>query len=269
MENKDLDFLPKTITFDLDGTLAPSKMHLQGDMAEVFSNLLDYIPMAVISGASEKQFQLQFIKYLPTNTKFSNLYIYSDNGAALSIYVNGEWRKVFEHLLTEEESRKIVEAFQEVKVRFDLQERFIDIIRYGHKIENRGSQITFSALGQRAPLKLKEVWDPDQKKRSKLREFLEILLPEFEIRIGGSTSIDVTKRGQNKAVAIYDFIERLKIDKKDALFIGDALFPGGNDEIAMQTGVLCKKVDNPQDTIVILRDIIKQYEQIHRESPMG
>jgi hypothetical protein len=66
---------------------------------------------------------------------------------------------------------------------------------WGEPIEDRGSQITFSALGQQAPLEEKKRWDPDFTKRKKIKAVLENLIPEFSVHLGGTTSVDVTKPG--------------------------------------------------------------------------
>ncbi len=268
--NIKISILPKALAFDLDGTLAPSKSHLESDMAEVFSNLLKYLPMAVVSGASKEQFLLQFINYLPQEgTNFSNLYIFPENGASLEIYRDGVWSVQYEERFSEEESDKIISALKQVEEKFNLEETWVHVLKYGHEIENRGAQVTFSALGQKAPLELKEKWDPEQTTRKKIKAFLDPLLPEFEIRIGGTTSIDITKKGQNKAVAIDNFLKILKIDKTGLIFFGDALYSGGNDEIVKDTGVLCRQVSNPQDTIGSLRDILHMYEETNRQSSLG
>lgn len=265
-----MDKLPKALAFDLDGTLAPSKSHLESDMAEVFSNLLKYLPMAVVSGASKEQFLRQFINYLPQEgTNFSNLYIFPENGASLEVYKDGVWTVQYEERFSEGESNKIISALKLVEEKFNLEESWYHVLKYGHEIENRGAQVTFSALGQKAPLELKEKWDPEQLTRRQIKAFLEPLLPEFEIRIGGTTSIDITKKGQNKALAINNFIEILKINKNELIFFGDALYSGGNDEIVKETDVICRQVSNPQDTIKALRDILQMYEETNRQSALG
>ena len=73
---------------------------------------------------------------------------------------------------------------------------------WGEVIEDRGSQITFSALGQQAPLEQKDKWDPDFTKRKKIKAILDTLIPEFSVRMGGATSIDITKPGIDKAYGI-------------------------------------------------------------------
>ena len=45
-------------------------------------------------------------------------------------------------------------------------------------------------------------WDPDFSKRKKIQAILEKTIPEFSVRLGGSTSVDVTKPGIDKAYGI-------------------------------------------------------------------
>ena len=127
---------------------------------------------------------------------------------------------------------------------------------WGEAIEDRGSQITYSALGQQAPLAEKEKWDPDFTKRKKIKTILDTLIPEFSVRMGGSTSIDVTKPGIDKAYGIGKLRDVLGITLKEMMFIGDALFPGGNDYPAAQAGVDCIPVRGPNETKPVTKAII-------------
>lgn len=113
---------------------------------------------------------------------------------------------------------------------------------------NRGSQITFSALGQRVPLEQKEKWDADFTKRKKIQALLKDLIPEFTVRLGGTTSIDVTKLGIDKAYGIKKLREILGIELEEMLFAGDALFPGGNDYPVKEAGVVSIQVNNAEET---------------------
>lgn len=70
---------------------------------------------------------------------------------------------------------------------------------WGPALEDRGSQVTYSALGQAAPVDAKLAWDPDNSKKEALRAYAAERLPDLEVRSGGSTSIDITKRGIDKA----------------------------------------------------------------------
>jgi hypothetical protein len=44
---------------------------------------------------------------------------------------------------------------------------------------------------------------------------------------------------------------------KKMLFVGDALFPGGNDYAAKKTGIGCVRVYGPGDTEKLINELIK------------
>lgn len=253
--------LPKVLAFDLDGTLSPSKTHLQNDMSEVFSQLLNFIPMIVVSGASQEQINDQFIKFLPNNSNFSNLYVFPENGGVAVVYKDNEWQIKYENNFSESESKRIIEALTDVVKSFGL----IENPEYGKLIENRGSQITLSALGQQAPLSVKQDWDSDEKKRMAMKDELDKVLSDFEVHIGGATSIDITKKRVDKAHALYYALKMLNIQKEELLYFGDAIFPGGNDEIVLKNGFPCEFVHNPEETLNKIRDILHSYEETHRQ----
>jgi phosphomannomutase len=111
-------------------------------------------------------------------------------------------------------------------------------------------------LGQEAPLQEKVKWDPDFTKRKKMKTILDGLIPEFSVRVGGSTSIDVTKPGIDKAYGIKKLRDVLAISIEEMVFIGDALFPGGNDYPAEQAGAVSIRVRDPQETKRVIQAII-------------
>jgi hydroxymethylpyrimidine pyrophosphatase-like HAD family hydrolase len=89
-----------------------------------------------------------------------------------------------------------------------------------------------------------------------MKGMLDKLLPEFSIRMGGATSIDVTKPGIDKAYGIKKLKEILKIQLEEMIFIGDALFPGGNDYPAEEVGVVSIPVKEPEQTKRVIQAII-------------
>lgn len=127
---------------------------------------------------------------------------------------------------------------------------------WGEIIEDRGSQITFSALGQLAPIQEKSLWDPDFNKRKKMKILLDAHIPEFSVRLGGTTSIDVTKHGIDKAYGILKLRDNLGIVLQNMIFIGDALFPGGNDYPAKEAGVVSIQVNGPDETKRVIETIV-------------
>ncbi len=127
---------------------------------------------------------------------------------------------------------------------------------WGPLLEDRESQITFSALGQQAPYLQKAAWDPDGAKKESLREYAASRLPDFEVRSGGSTSIDVTRQGIDKSYGMRKLLQQLGLTVSEALFIGDRLNEGGNDYPVLQMGVPTIAVRNWQDTVDHIRTLV-------------
>lgn len=235
--------MKELIIFDLDGTLAESKSPIDKEMSGLLRTLLTKARVAVISGGDWPQFHKQVVSKLPDGSNFKNLSILPTCGTKFYVY-EGEWKKLYSEDFTEEEKKKIIDSFQTSIDKSGLTFKKL----WGKQIEDRGSQITFSALGQKAPLDAKEKWDPDFEKRKKIKRTLDKLIPEFSVRLGGTTSIDVTKKGIDKGYGIGKLKEILHMDVDQMLFVGDALFPGGNDYPAKQAGVKSIRVRDPQET---------------------
>ena len=207
--------------------------------------------VAVISGGDWSQFQKQLLANLPDDERLKDLYLLPTCGTQFYEYV-GHWSKVYSEDLTEEERARITKALQEA---YDQSGTKVDKI-WGQAIEDRGSQITLSVLGQEAPLVEKEKWDPDFAKRKAIIAILQPLLPEFAIHMGGTTSIDVTKPGIDKAYGIAKLRDQLGIPVAEMLFAGDAIFPGGNDFPAQEAGVDSILVRDPWETARVIQTVI-------------
>lgn len=237
----------KVVIFDLDGTLTKSKSDLDREMAKLIAQLLQERYVAVTSGCSFHQFENQFLDKLPKTTNLSNLFLFPTCSASGYYYdaKKGKYYRAYTHLMPTQAVKRILKSFEGVftEIGYSQPKR-----TYGPVFENRRSQLTFSALGQKAPLQLKRKWDPDQKKRLAIRRHLRPRLPNFEITIGGTTSIDVTRKGVNKTLCVRKLIERVHVNKKEVLFVGDALFKGGNDYIMKSAGIQCLPVSGPPET---------------------
>lgn len=243
--------MKKLIIFDLDGTLAKSKAPIDEEMADLLKNLLDVNHVSIISGGDWPQFQKQVLDNLPKEALLNKLKILPTSGTKFYEYKK-DWEELYEENFKEEEKKKILDSLEKA-----IKEADLDIKKtWGEQIEDRGSQITFSALGQEAPLKEKKGWDPDFEKRKKIVKRLEKPLKEFSIGMGGTTSIDIVKPGIDKAYGIHKLEKILKYSISEMLFIGDALFKGGNDYPARRTGVDCIQVRDAEETKRIIETII-------------
>jgi HAD superfamily hydrolase (TIGR01484 family) len=244
--------MKKLIVFDLDGTLAPSKFRIDDEMAALIGELLKVIKVAVISGGGFPQFQTQLVAYLPKDAALSNLSLLPTNGTRFYQYKAGDWQLLYAEDFTPAEKATIVAALQ----RAVAESGFGAAHTWGEAIEDRGSQITYSALGQQAPLEEKEKWDPDFSKRKAIKTIVDKLLPNFSVNLGGTTSIDVTKPGIDKAYGIHKLRDTLGIGIDEMIYIGDAIFPGGNDYPAKQAGVTSIAVKGPEETKRVIETIV-------------
>lgn len=100
-------------------------------------------------------------------------------GTKLYTYAAGAWTPVYAELFEEGQRREILAAFDAALIATG----FVPEQVWGERIEDRGSQITFSALGQQAPIHAKEVWDPDFAKRRIIQADLRQRLPGLSINM--------------------------------------------------------------------------------------
>jgi len=249
IKNKEL------VIFDLDGTLTPSKSAISSKTAKLLARLLENNKIAIIGGGHFKQFQKQLLSKIKLKPEAAfNLFLFPANSTSFFRFKKDEWKKIYGFSLSEKEKRKIFSAFEKAfkENKYKKPKKV-----YGQVIEDRGSQITFSALGQKAPMLKKERWNKTQDIRPKLMRSLKKELPGFEVRSGGLTSIDVTGKGIDKAYGVKKIKEIFKIPISKMLFVGDALYPGGNDYAAKKTGIDCVKVSDPKDTERFIKKILK------------
>jgi phosphomannomutase len=243
--------MKKLIVFDLDGTLAESKSSIDAEMAKLLDSLLSIVKVSVISGGAWQQFEMQMLAHLSHDERLKNLSLLPTCGTKFYQYESG-WNLLYSEDFTDAEKKKIIGSLNQA-----IESSGYKVAQvWGEIIEDRGSQITFSALGQQAPLEEKKKWDPDFTKRKMMKAVLDRLIPEFSVRLGGATSVDVTKHGIDKAYGIRKLRDVLGIAIQEMIFVGDALFPGGNDYPAEQAGALSIQVKNPHETKRVIETII-------------
>jgi len=190
------------------------------------------------------------LSMLPSSSQnYSNLFLLPTSGTRLYTW-NGDWHEQYAENLSQKEKDKIIGALN-IILNSSAYEKPPTV--YGDVIEDRGSQITFSALGQKAPVEVKYTWDPTREKRERIASLLIPKIPGFDVRVGGATSVDVTRKGVNKAYGILKLEQYLKLKIDDMIFVGDALFYGGNDYPAKTTGVDCISVKGPEETAALIR----------------
>ena len=244
--------MKKLIVFDLDGTLAESKQAIDGEMAQLIGDLLDLYSVAVISGGDWSQFEIQVLNHLPADARISELAILPTSGTKFYRFTS-KWTQVYADSFSNTERNDVLKALNEAVAEAGLaQEK-----TWGDQIEDRGTQITFSGLGQKAPPEEKAKWDDDHAKRNALKGLLDKKLKNFAVRIGGSTSIDITRPGVDKALGMRKLAEQTRIDVGDMLFIGDALYPGGNDAPVRDAAISSIWVSDVAHTKLVIETLVK------------
>ncbi len=244
--------MKKLVAFDLDGTLAESKQAIKEDMGEALADLMGVADVAVISGGDWPQFDKQVASRLPKRADLAKLWLMPTTGTKLYTHKGGEWSTVYAELFDDDEKTKIIDAFGEALEATGFEPEKT----WGERIEDRGSQITFSALGQEAPIGAKEKWDPDFAKRKVIQADLKKRLPGLAINMGGTTSIDITREGVDKAYGLKKLRDESGIALDAMMFIGDAIFPGGNDYPAKELGLDTVKVRDPAETLSVIATVV-------------
>lgn len=245
---------PRLVAFDLDDTLAPSKSPIDPRIGDLLIALAERVEVAIISGGQLAQFRSQVVDRLPAASAdtLGHIHLMPTCGTQYYRLTADGVQTIYAHSLTDDEKARALTAVEEEAKRLGLwaSETWGDIL------EDRGSQITFSALGQRAPLEAKVAWDPTGEKKNALREAVAARIPDLEVRSGGSTSVDITHRGIDKAYGMQQLADVTGIPLDDMLFVGDRLDPDGNDYPVLALGVPCHAVDGWPATADFLDELI-------------
>ena len=255
LKDKDL------IVFDLDGTLAPSKSIADNEMIGLLLKLLETKKVAVIGGGKYGLFRKQLADRLPKrDSRLPNLFLFPTTSNAFYHYKNG-WKNVYNLDLSKREKKQIRAALKEA-----LREaKYVPPKKvYGVTLEDRGTQMSWSPLGQEIVtvlgpkgIRMKEKWkEKNDPMRFKIAKLTQKRLPHLEVHVGGITTIDITRKGIDKAYGVRQIEKHLHIPIRKMVFIGDALYPGGNDYAARKTGIDCIRIDTPEDTKKIIKKIL-------------
>ena len=235
--------------FDLDGTLAASKSDISSATAHQLCVLLSTMDVCIISGGRFEQFDTQVLHHLAQPCALERLHLMPTCGTRYLRW-SGTWTEVYFEKLTVDETRRAMEGLRNGAEELGLWTNDT----WGPALEDRGSQVTYSALGQDAPGDAKAAWDPDNSKKMALQKLVASRLPDLAVASGGSTSIDVTRQGIDKAYGARKLMAALHLCKREILFFGDRLQPGGNDYPVKAMGIDSIEVNGPKDTLAKVAD---------------
>ena len=244
---------PKAVIFDLDNTLSESFQPPLPNVASRLHRLLELIPVAVMTGASFERMSEHLLPSFPKDIDKTNLYLFPDTAAQCYMWQDGKWQSVYKFSFAKSEYENIMRIFNDAIEHTRVLE---GAPRWGGLFLARDVQITFAGLGVDAPPEEKAKWDPDGAKRKKLKDYLDGKLSGLNVRISGRTAIDITGKEVDKAHGVRWLSQRLGVAPREMLFVGDALFPGGNDAVVIPTGIQTIQVAGPHETADVIDKVL-------------
>ena len=234
----------KAIVFDLDDTLAPSKQPIPAEMAHELVLLSRQFEVGILTGGQYRQVEQQVLAHLPKSVA-DRVHVFGCSGSQYRL-ANGDVTTEMIPDASRERLKTIVE-----KVAMEM--GYWVENPAGPIIEDRLAQITYSALGQKASPEAKSGWDVDKVKRSRMVDRLTNLVKDYDFRIGGSTSIDVTPKGRDKAYGMDKFLNLVGVEPFETVYVGDSFTNHGNDFPVLSTGVFCIEMVKWEDTLNLVR----------------
>lgn len=252
----------KILAFDIDQTLNIAKTPIPPEMAELLMRCTKFFEICPISGQKFEQFIVQIVEPMLAAgagaEEFKHMHFFVAQGTQYYIYntVKNDWEQVYNYPLSEDDVVKITTSLE--KAARELGYWMEDELDPDDEIiENRMSQITYSALGQKAGTSEKYSWDADHAKRDAIAKRAKELAPEFDYEVAGTTSINVFLPGMNKSFGMKKLMEHLKVEKSDILYFGDMTQKGGNDYPVAEMGIDTITVRSHEDTLYALRGILE------------
>lgn len=196
----------KLIVMDMDGTLSESRKEIDPEMKQLLHKLSRHYKIAIFSGADTQRIKNQInVDFIDT------IYIGSYSSAKI---IKGE-----EILFNKQLSSEQQDFINNVKIPFP-----------GHYLDVNDYQATIYLVNPHtATEEERNSIDPKLKVRTFLVNKIKPYLNEYDVRIGGKTSIDISQKDTCKKTGIDFLCKHLNLETEEILFIGDRCFEGGND----------------------------------------
>lgn len=242
--------MKKTILlFDIDATLTPPRQPINKEMVDVLMRL--NLPFATAAGSNMDLIREQFFLPLFEYGYRGEFDAYISNGP-MKYHCNYTDKPEIElvssfnlrEYLGEKDYKEVIDAFEEALVKEEFQLP-TEITVQGEKITDRTCMINFITFGRiktegpeaQENRKRFVVFDKETNYRRSIIGFLNKKLERIrkekglKILLGGQTSFDIVIDGYDKT---YPLRELVPAEYERAIFVGDALFPGGNDYVVQE-----------------------------------
>ena len=197
--------------FDVDGTLTPSRDHINLDFAIWFSDFCLMNEVYLVTG-SDKAKTVEQVG-LDIYNKCERVYQCSGSDvwdAETNILKSG-WT--------------LPDLARTFLISCEYESMFS--LRTGNHIEQRSGMANFSVVGRNANAEQRAKYveyDTVKNERINIASAFNTMFPDLHATVGGETGIDIAPRGADKSQILRDFKEDDTIH-----FYGDAMFEGGND----------------------------------------
>ncbi len=233
--------------FDVDNTIADSYGPVHKNNAKIICNLLKVGKIVIFAtDRSRNLIEEKVLALLPCDKKyFSQIHLLPAGGAAMYSWKEKDWVEIFAERMDSAQENTIVKMYKKALTTVDK-----NLLDTEPSILNKNSlMLSCSALLPTASKQERLHWDPDQSKRKKIIQLIQNKLRGFDIGIGGSATINITMPQVNKAYGVEKLFKILDLSKRDSIFVGDAIYPGGNDYCMLETNIDTIPVENPDDTV--------------------
>lgn len=198
--------------FDVDGTITQTRSKIEEDFSVRFIEFCKHNNVVLVSGSTKEMIQEQ----IPENIlNLVKLYTCSGvEGCSLDI----DYELNDDSLLAELHYYSRINTFPH---------------KAGNHIQIRKGMINFSIPGRDATMEQRKYfveWNKEKKAMEHIRDKLEKKFPSYEFRLGGETSVDITKKGINKSIVAKDL---LTLDEKAfIIFFGNQILDGNDYPLA-------------------------------------
>lgn len=215
----------KIIICDVDGTVTEDLKPLSASMCTSMYLQNKHEKLLIfMSGTNIAELKRMISDYI----WFTHI-LCGSSGAHIVLVADAHNEVELKNIIIPLEERKLIKkCLEETIKKFNLP-------RISDQILDRESQVTLSCIGRYADSTIKNNFDPNGYKRLEMVEYIKQFLPNYSIKVGGTTSIDILKDNFDKAKGIKLLMSLMDgITEESTIFIGDKLFEGGNDYPALQ-----------------------------------
>ncbi len=237
----------ETFIFDVDGTIADSYGPVYPQNAEIICKLLSLDKTVIFATDRSKELiEEKVLALLPCGKEyFTQIHLQPAGGAAMYSWKEARWKEIYADRIDSKYEHQIINSYTSALAEADpsLKDSKPFVLNKDQLM------LSISALPPNTTKEKRLSWDPEHKKRNKIVKMMQEVLPNLKIHIGGSATINIAMSHVSKAYGVNKLFGILELDKNKALFVGDGIFPGGNDYCLLKTGIETLKVESPEDTV--------------------